>query len=226
MAELESLTLQESVSYQGNLKKKIGKNNWKCFNVVLKENILIFCNPSDGSWAGKIELDERSTCNLCVKGSRIEQEIQDPTINTEIAELNRRKSRGENIKFSLQTKRGVHLLKADTQALCLDWIRVLRRAVMVIREKNYSKHSPYIGKNRGLNQGNNNQIYRDLYVYHPVEAEDSESEGKQTPGRRFRSRSCHEQQTRDWSFNLIKRSRFRSLRKLSRNYENLKDTCV
>lgn len=230
MAELESLTTQDSVLYEGNLRKKTGKNIWKCFYVALKGNKLIFSNPSDGRWAGNIELHEGSTCNLCVKGSRIGQEIQDPTINTEIAELNRLKHRGENIKFNLQTKRGVHLLKADTEPLCLEWIRELRKAVLIIREKNYpkllSKHvSPGKIRQGALDQGNNNQFCKNLYVYQAVESEDSESEEKANPRRRPRSRSYNEPRNPAFNFEFIRRPRFRSFRKFTRNYENLKETC-
>ncbi|XP_031571450.1 uncharacterized protein LOC116305640 [Actinia tenebrosa] len=229
MADMESLAMQESVSYKGNLKKKIGKNSWKGFYVLLEGNKLIFSNPNDGRWAGNIELHEGSTVNLHVKGSRIGQEIQDPTINTEIAELNKRKHRGENLKFSLQTKRGVHLLKADSESLCLEWIRELRKAVLIIREENYSKlvskHFPGKPRRSALDHGKNNKTRKDLCVYQAVEAEDSESEEKINPGRRSRSMSSHEPRySRESTFNFIKRSRFRSFRKLSRNYENLNET--
>ena len=217
---MQSLATQESAMHKGNLKKKTGKNCWQLFCVVLQGNRLMFFNPGDGSLAGNIEIHEGSRCDLFLKGSRIGPDIQDPTMNTEIAELNKRRQRGENLKFSLHTRRGIHFLKADSEALCLEWIRELRKAVLIIREV-LSKQSP--GKNcrRALDQGNNNQICNNLYVYQAVETENCESEEKESSGKRSRSRSCHE--AREFAFDFIRRSRFRSFRKLSRNYENLKD---
>jgi hypothetical protein len=214
----------ETVIHEGNLKKKVGKKSWKDFCAVVKGDMVMFSNPSDGKWAGNIELDEGSTCTLFVKGSRIGRGIEDTTTSTEIAELNKRKKIGGTLKFTLQTKRGVHLLKADSETICLEWIRVVRKAVFKIRAENTSLSPRSTGKTlrTALTEGNNNKVCKNSFTYEAIEAEDSESEVQSDPRKLSRSKSLRE--TRDSAMTFFKRSRFRSFRKPSKNYNNLKES--
>lgn len=226
MADLDRLRFKtfedqndETIAHGEYLKKKIKKKTWTDFWVILKDSMMIFFHPNDGGWAGSIEITQGTTCTLILNGTHIGKGFVDLTLSTEIAELNKRKQNTVSYKFALKTKNGVHLFKASSESICLEWLRVLRRASF---NEERACLSSTLSQNTRLDERNgmqeNNKTSKKSFMYEPFEPEDNEHE-VQAEMKLSRTKSLRE------SRSPFSRTRFRSFRGLKtfRRYNSLQE---
>lgn len=114
--------------FQGEiLRKKLKKNTWKEYRVVIQEDKLVFMSENEKKIAGVITLTEDTTCEVLEK-KKSSQQSADCTHANKIS----RHKRGFDdspCKFKLYAKRGVHLLKTDCKSSCDKWIDAIARVV-------------------------------------------------------------------------------------------------
>lgn len=105
------------------LRKKMKKNTWREYWVVLRQDRLVFINEDERKIAGIITLTEETTCKVLGRKTS-----SSPRIATD----RQPKQDGDDdgtCKFKLRAKRGVHLLKTDCKLSCEKWIEAISRAV-------------------------------------------------------------------------------------------------
>lgn len=112
--------------YAELLGKKMKKNTWKQYWVVLREDKLVFISEIEQKIAGIVKLTEETTCKVLgrkvSKRSRVHQQSK--------AKLeNLRDTEEGTYKFKLYGKGGVHLLKTDCKSSCEKWIEAISCAV-------------------------------------------------------------------------------------------------
>lgn len=104
------------------LRKKMKKNTWREYWVVLRQDRLVFINENESKIAGIITLTEETTCKvLGRKTSSSRRTATDQQLKQDNAD--------GTCKFKLRAKRGVHLLKTDCKSSCEKWIEAISRAV-------------------------------------------------------------------------------------------------
>lgn len=114
------------VFYGELLRKKMKKNTWREYWVVLREDRLVFINENEREVAGIIKLTEDTTCKvLGGKSSKRSAARQQPKPTFEYMQ----DREDGTCKFKLYAKRGVHLLKTDCKSSCEKWIEAISRAV-------------------------------------------------------------------------------------------------
>lgn len=102
------------------LRKKLKKNTWKEYWVVLREDRLVFMNENERKIAGVITLTEETTCKALGRKTS-SQHSADLSKAKQISKRKRDPDDGP-CKFKLHAKRGVHLLKTDCKSSCDKWI--------------------------------------------------------------------------------------------------------
>ena len=111
--------------YAELLGKKMKKNTWKQYWVVLREDKLVFISEIEQKIAGIVKLTEETTCKVLgrkVRRSRVHQQSKAKVENL-------RDSEERTYKFKLYGKGGVHLLKTDCKSSCEKWIEAISCAV-------------------------------------------------------------------------------------------------
>lgn len=116
---------KQDVFYEELLGKKMKKNTWRQYWVVLREDRLVFISESERKIAGIIKLTEETTCRVLEKKVSRQSRSKQPLTST----LENINSEGEQWKFKLFGKRGVHLLKTDCKSSCEKWTEAISRAV-------------------------------------------------------------------------------------------------
>lgn len=225
MADIERLRFKtfedqndQSIIHGEYLKKKIKKKTWKDFWVIIKDNMMIFFHSNDGGWAGSIELTLGSSCTLIVNGTYVGKGLStDLTLSAEVVELNKKRKHIVSYKFALKTKNGVHLFKASSEAICLEWIRVLRKVVLRLYDDSALLSSTLQNASSGERKGQKNNNKKS-FMYETFETEDSEHE---VHGERKLTRSKSLRESRS----PFSRSRFYSFRGLKtfRRYNSLQE---
>lgn len=121
------------VLYEELLGKKMKKNTWRQYWVVLRGDRLVFICKNEQKIAGIVKLTEETTCKALGKKpsnrSLAKQKFGDI-----------QESEDETCKFKLYAKKGVHLLKTDCRSSCEKWIEAISRAVQNLWE--YTLNTP------------------------------------------------------------------------------------
>ena len=110
------------------LRKKMKKNTWKEYWVVLREDSLVFINENERKIAGVITLTERTTCEILGRKTSSSQLSATARQPKQISDRKHHSLDG-TCKFKLRAKRGVHLLKTDCKSSCEKWIEAISRVV-------------------------------------------------------------------------------------------------
>ena len=114
--------------FQGEiLRKKLKKNTWKEYRVILQEDRLVFMNENEKKIAGVITLTEETTCKV-LERKESSRQSSDRSSSKNISRRKRGFDDGP-CKFKLYAKRGVHLLKTDCKSSCDHWIGAISRVV-------------------------------------------------------------------------------------------------
>ena len=124
------------------LRKKMKKNTWRQYWVVLRKDKLVFMCENEGKVAGIVKLSEETTCKV----------LRRKTSKPSAASLRPKPAfdrEDETCKFKLYAKRGVHLLKTDCKSSGEKWIEAISRAVqnMWNNSEGQSTAPVYNGKN-------------------------------------------------------------------------------
>lgn len=104
------------------LRKKMKKNTWREYWVVLRQDRLVFINEDERKVAGIITLTEETTCQVLGR----------KTSSSQRSATDRQPKQDNDdgtCKFKLRAKRGVHLLKTDCKSSCEKWIEAISCAV-------------------------------------------------------------------------------------------------
>lgn len=104
------------------LRKKLKKNTWREYWVVLRQDRLVFMNEDERKVAGIITLTHETTCKV----------LGQKTSSSQPSATDRQPKQDNDdgtCKFKLRAKRGVHLLKTDCKSSCEKWIEAISRAV-------------------------------------------------------------------------------------------------
>lgn len=138
MVKAENTT---NVAYEELLGKKIKKNTWRQYWVVLREDKLVFIIESEQKIAGVIKLTEETRCKVVGrKASKRRSRCKQPLTSTMGHVQN---SEDETWKFKLYAKRGVHLLKTNCKSSCDKWTEVISCAVRNLFDYSWDiTHSP------------------------------------------------------------------------------------
>lgn len=110
------------------LRKKMKKNTWKEYWVVLREDSLVFINENERKIAGVITLTERTTCEVLGRKTSSSQLSATDRQPKQIFDRKQHSLDG-TCKFKLRAKRGVHLLKTDCKSSCEKWIEAISHVV-------------------------------------------------------------------------------------------------
>ena len=125
-AYLSRRIMGSSGFYGNNLKKKLRKNEWKDFWVVLKDKRLLFLDEREGSVCGILELSERTTCTVVGPSKCRPQNL----LSTRTNEHNEQPSEDcKEYKFKVRSKRGFHLFKTQSLNECHRWIDAITETV-------------------------------------------------------------------------------------------------
>lgn len=129
------------VAYEELLEKKIKKNTWRQYWVVLRGDRLVFLSESDQKIAGVIKLTKETTCKvLRRKASKGRSRSKQPLTSTMEHVQN---SEDETWKFKVYAKRGVHLLKTNCKSSCDKWTEAISCAVRNLLDYSFDiTHSP------------------------------------------------------------------------------------
>lgn len=209
--------IDETIIHGEYLQKKVKKKTWKDFWVVVKDNMMIFFHPNDGGWAGCIEITRGTTCTLILNGAHIGNGFVDLTLSTERAELNKRRKSTLSYKFALKTANGVHLFKASSETVCLEWVRVLRQVNFNEEHSCISR----ISENTQPEERSQRQSSKKSFMYKSFEPEVSENDPHEAQAEAKLSRSKSLKESRS----PFKRSRFNSFHGLKsfRRYNSLQE---
>ncbi|XP_032236788.1 uncharacterized protein LOC116617841 [Nematostella vectensis] len=216
---VQSLNIDVEPLYKDYLRKKLRKNTWKEYWVVLREHSLLFFNSSDAKFAGSIELTHGTSC--AVFGTQNKKpgfwsiSPMDKSVNYNKGDsglLTRILEKG-CLKFALKTKRGIHLFKASSAESCCTWMRVLRHTI-----DEYGLVEPSAKITNRLALAHENISTLNLIT---PELHETESDNQIEPYKQFqRSKSMREN-----SKSSFKRGRFHSLRiKAQRKYSALQES--
>ena len=120
------------------LRKKLKKNTWQQYWVVIREDRLLFMNENERKIAGTIAITGETKCAVL---ERRPFRWKTSECSKHVSERKTKKGK-ENCKFRLQTKRGVHLFKTDCQLNCKKWIQAIGRAVQDLCDSSDSTVKP------------------------------------------------------------------------------------
>lgn len=119
------------------LRKKMKKNTWREYWVILRNDRLIFMSPSERKVAGMIKLSQETTCK--VVGRKSSKHVPDHGTKPTVDHM---QNGDETCKFKLYAKRGVHLLKTDCTSSCERWIEAISHVVHNLWDMNPSNNAP------------------------------------------------------------------------------------
>lgn len=128
-----TMSTGSSYFYGNYLKKKVHKNEWKDFWVVLKGKWLFFLKEKgDESTCGVLELSEISTCTLVRPTGKYRA-------FSKVEEYNGQGSdRCKGFKFRIRSKHGFHLFKSHSLGECQRWIRSISNSVKILQDPSYA----------------------------------------------------------------------------------------
>lgn len=129
------------VAYEELLEKKIKKNTWRQYWVVLRGDRLVFLSESDQKIAGVIKLTKETTCKVLRRKASIGRSRSKQPLTSTMEHV--QNSEDETWKFKLYAKRGVHLLKTNCKSSCDKWTEAISCAVRNLLDYSFDiTHSP------------------------------------------------------------------------------------
>lgn len=145
--------------YREILLKKMNKNTWRKYWVILREDRLLFINENGQKIAGIIKLTEKTTCKVLGRKSSERINLAGGGQTKSTIEHNMQGKEDGTFKFKLYAKKGVHLLKTDCKSSCVRWIEAISRAVQNLWDMNCT-HTAHSGPSAPLYHGKHGFKYR------------------------------------------------------------------